>query len=109
MRAASHYRVDMATLARRLDDIGLADVRETDRIRQVRTKKADIVEKDLVVHHELEPVALPRRYEQAVLGLYRSEVITSDRALGLLLGTFDADALPDLPPVPEGDIWAAVS
>lgn len=109
VRAGSHYRVDMATLARRLSELALVDAADADAIRRVHTKRADIVEKNLQVHHELEPVALPRVYEQAVLQLYRSETVTEDRALGLLLGTFDSDSLPDLPPAPEGEIWAVVS
>ena len=73
------------------------------------TKKADIVEKNLVVAHEMDPVSLPRPYEQAVLRLYRNETVTVDRALGLLLGTFDEDALPDRPAVPDAEIWAITS
>lgn len=109
VRAGSHYRVDMATLARRLTELGLIGADQTDAIRQVRTKRADIVEKNLVIYRELEPVSLARTYEQAVLKLYRGEVITADRALGLLLGTFDMDSLPDLPPVPEAEIWTVTS
>jgi Zn-dependent peptidase ImmA (M78 family)/transcriptional regulator with XRE-family HTH domain len=109
VRAGSHYRVDMATLARRLSELGLVNADQADSIRRVRTKKADIVEKNLIVHHELEPVFLPRQYEQAILGLYRSETVTADRALGLLLGTFDNEALPDLPELPESEIWSVTS
>ncbi|PSL04749.1 helix-turn-helix protein [Haloactinopolyspora alba] len=111
IRAGSHYRVDMATLARRLAETGLVDAQEADDVRRARTKKADIVEKNLVVPHELEPVSLPRVYEQAVLRLYRRETVTSDRALGLLLGTFDQDGLPDLPAIPDpgAEIWAITS
>jgi Zn-dependent peptidase ImmA (M78 family) len=109
VRAGSHYRVDMATLARRLSELGLVNGDQADSIRQVRTKKADIVEKNLVVHRELEPVSLPRRYEPAVLSLFRSETVTVDRALGLLLDTFDRDALPDLPVLPDTEIWSVTS
>jgi Zn-dependent peptidase ImmA (M78 family)/transcriptional regulator with XRE-family HTH domain len=109
VRAGSHYQVDMATLARRLSELGLVDTAQANHIRRVRTKKADIVEKNLVVAQELEPVSLPRIYEQAVLGLYRQEVITTDRALGLLLGTFAEDGLPDLAPAPEAEIWVVTS
>lgn len=109
VRAGSHYQVDMATLARRVTEIGLLDTNEANDIRRVQTKQADIVEKNLVVPRELEPVALPRRYEQAVLRLYRREAITADRALGLLLGTFEKDALPDLPPVSDAEIWVVTS
>lgn len=109
VRAGSHYRVDMATLARRLAETGLVDSGKADAIRRVRTNKADIVEKNLVVHDELAPVWLPQEYERAVLRLYRSETISRDRVLGLLSGTFDADDLPDLPRVPEAEIWAVTS
>ncbi|MEV1011314.1 helix-turn-helix domain-containing protein [Streptomyces sp. NPDC049881] len=109
VRAASHYGVDMATLARRLVEVGLVDGERGRSIRQVHTKQADIVEKNLVVRDELAPVALPRPYEQAVLKLYRHEVVTADRAVGLLRGTFDHDALPDLPPAPEAGIWEVTS
>lgn len=109
VRAGSHYQVDMSTLARRLDELGLLDGGQADLIRGIRTKKADIVEKNLVLPRELEPVSLPRTYEQAVLRLYRNETVTADRALGLLLGTFDADALPDQPAVSEAEIWSIAS
>jgi Zn-dependent peptidase ImmA (M78 family) len=109
VRAGSHYRVDMATLARRLYELGLVETAGSDAIRRAQTKKADIVEKGLIVHHELEPVSLPRLYEKAVLSLYRREIVNVDRALGLLQGTFDVDALPDLPAAPEAEIWAFTS
>ncbi|MEU0741794.1 XRE family transcriptional regulator [Streptomyces sp. NPDC006134] len=109
VRAASHYRVDMATLARRLKELHLAEHSRAEDIRQVQTRRADIVEKDLVVSDELAPVSLPRAYEQAVLTLYRKEAVTEGRALGLLLGTFDSASLPELPPVPASGIWAVMS
>ncbi|MEJ3748883.1 XRE family transcriptional regulator [Actinomycetes bacterium KLBMP 9797] len=109
VRAGSHYQVDMATLTQRLTELGLVGGRQAEEVRRVQTKQADIVEKNLVVPRELAPIALPRTYEQAVLRLYRREAVTVDRALGLLLGTFDADALPDLSPVPEGEIWIVTS
>lgn len=99
----------MATLARRLVEIDLVDRSRSDEIRRVQTKQADIVEKNLVVRDEMAPVALPRPYEQAVLKLYRREVITADRALGLLRGNFDLDALPTLPPAPEAEMWEVTS
>jgi Zn-dependent peptidase ImmA (M78 family)/transcriptional regulator with XRE-family HTH domain len=109
VRAASHYGVDMATLARRLLDTGLVDAGQADDVRRVQTKQADIVEKNLVVRDELASVALPRPYEQAVLRLYRREVVTAERALGLLRGTFDEDSLPTLPPAPEREMWEVTS
>ncbi|AKZ55213.1 hypothetical protein SAM23877_2164 [Streptomyces ambofaciens ATCC 23877] len=109
VRAASHYRVDMATLARRLKELRLVEHSRAEDIRQVQTRRADIVEKDLVVSDELAPASLPRAYEQAVLALYRREAVTEGRALGLLLGTFDSASLPELPPVPGSEIWTVTS
>ncbi|MFK4149071.1 helix-turn-helix domain-containing protein [Streptomyces sp. NPDC004065] len=109
VRAASHYETDMATLARRLVEIDLVDKSRADDIRRVQTKQADIVEKNLVVRDELAPVALPRTFEQAVLKLFRREVITAGRALGLLRGTFTESSLPTLPPAPEAEIWDVTS
>jgi len=105
VRAGSHYRVDMSTLARRLTECRVIDADTANYVRGARTRRADIVEMDLVVHHEMEPVSLPRPYERAVLDLYRSELISEDRALDLLLDTFERDELPDLPPTSQGEIW----
>lgn len=107
--AGSHYRVDMATLARRLTELRLITSSRDSKVREVRTKKADIVERDLLVPHEMELVTLPLPYQRAVLDLYRREIVTADRALGLLLGTFDDESLPDLPEMPESGIWDVTS
>lgn len=107
--AASRFRIDMSTLARRLHELELADASECGVVRDVRTTKADIVEHGLVVAYDLEGSALPRRYERAVLALYRDERISAERALGLLRGTFRPEDLPSLRPVHEGEIWSIVS
>jgi Zn-dependent peptidase ImmA (M78 family)/DNA-binding XRE family transcriptional regulator len=109
IRGGSYYRVDMATLARRLNELDLVDVRQANEIRRFQTTKVDIIEKDLVVSHELAPVSLPRTYAQAVLKLYRNEIITGSRAVGLLLGALEEESLPDRPTVPDAEIWAVVS
>jgi Zn-dependent peptidase ImmA (M78 family)/DNA-binding XRE family transcriptional regulator len=105
VRAGSHYRVDMATLADRLRELGVVEAQQAQAIRQVHTKKADIVEMNLHVVHELEPKWLPRPFERSVLSLYRREVITADRALDLVQGTYDLESLPDLPPGRDHEIW----
>lgn len=107
--AGSYYRVDMATLARRLADLGVVAEHEAAQIRRVRTKKSDIVENDLVVANELDPPWLPPVYQRAVLDLYRREIVSASRAIELLHDTFDDDGLPDLPTAPEGEIWAVTS
>jgi Zn-dependent peptidase ImmA (M78 family)/transcriptional regulator with XRE-family HTH domain len=109
VRTASEFRVDMSTLAARLSELGLASGEELSSIRAASTTRADIIEHDLQVAHDLEDTALPRRYEKAVLTLYRSERISVDRAVELLRGTTDDAALPPLPPVHESEIWKFVS
>lgn len=106
VRAGSHYRVDMATLADRLRELGLASPTEVAFVRSVSTRKADIVEKNLHVASELDPISLPRAYERAVLGLYRGERISESRALDLLQGAYMSEELPVLRPTHEHELWS---
>ncbi len=109
VRTASHYRVDMSTLARRLRDLNLINDRQAGYVRTVRTGRADLVEYDLVVADELPGGELPREYAAAVLRLFKSETISDVRALDLLLDTWNAADLPVLPPRTEQEIWQFVS
>lgn len=109
VRLASEYRVDMATLARRLDELEIAAPQESARVRSIRTRRSDIVELELLVADELAPPQLPDAYARAVLDLYRREEISAARALGLLLDTWDEDDLPDLPRLPADAVWSFVS
>ncbi len=105
---ASGFRVDMSTLSRRLYELALVGRDEADLIRSVRTRKADIVELNLVVADELAPPSLARPYEEAVLRLYRRETVSAARALDLLLDTWTEEDLPSLPPLPGSAIWQFV-
>ncbi len=109
VRIGSGYRVDMSTLARRLAELALVDPEDARQIRSVRTTRADIVEFNLLVHDELAAPSLPRRYEESVLRLYRSESVSAARAIDLLFDAWDEDDLPSLPMLPEGAIWEFVS
>jgi Zn-dependent peptidase ImmA (M78 family) len=108
VKAASRFRVDMSTLARRLAELDLISREEAHLVRQTRTTRADIVDFNLVVPHELEPPHLPRAYEEAVLRLYRQETVSSARATDLLFDTWDEDELPQLPAIPERAVWNLV-
>ena len=106
VKTASGFRVDMSTLSRRLFELGLVSSDDARKIRQTRTKRADIVEFDLVVNEvELAAPHLPRVYEEAVLRLYRQETISSERAEDLLLDAWLEDDLPELPELPESATW----
>ena len=109
VRLASEYRVDMTTLARRLDELGIATPEESARVRSTHTGRADIVELGLLVADELAPPLLPDAYVKAVLNVYRREEVSAARALGLLLDTWTEDDLPDLAPLPADAIWSFVS
>ena len=109
LRLASEFRVDMTTLARRLDELEVASPQELARVRATRTRQSDIVELELVVADELSAPLLPRAYVKAVLNLYRREEISSARALGFLIGTWEEDDLPDPPPLPVDAVWSFVS
>lgn len=107
--AASQFRVDMSTLARRLSDLHLVNQSTMQRIRGYRTTRADIVDFDLLNHDELRPPELPRPYIEAVLRIYRREAVSSARALDLLLDTWEEGDLPELPLLPAEAIWSFVS
>ena len=105
----SQFRVDMVTLALRLQETGLVARTEASAIRVARTTRADIVDFNLLIPDELSPPSLPRRYEEAVLRMFRSERLSSERAVEMLLGAWDEADLPDVPPLPEQAIWKFVS
>ena len=107
---AHHYRIDMATLARRLRELGLADHETAGIVRSHRTTRADILELDLYVPaEEMAGTTVPRTYEKAVLRLVGNELISRERALDLLLGTLNDDDLPFPRTRREDEIWKFVS
>lgn len=106
---ASGFRVDMSTLARRLAELGVVSRSDAREVRQVRTTKSDIVELGLVVAPSMDGIALPRRYERAVLAAFRSRRVSESRALSLLRDTFAVDDLPLLEPGHPNEIWSIVA
>lgn len=107
--AGSRFRIDMATLARRLRDLELIDPEQAGRIRAIRTTGADMIEYDLHKHDELAATSQPRLYQQAVLRLVRDELISTHRAIDLLWGTLEEAELPEPYTRDENDIWQFVS
>lgn len=107
---ASEFRVDMATLATRLKELGLADGETVAAVRRFRTTRADIVEMNLHVPlEELHGTSVPRPFARAVLHLVRHERISRERALDLLQGTFDESDLPPIRQRRPDEIWTFVS
>lgn len=109
VQIGSEYRVDMATLARRLQELGVVGSEEAATIRSVVTTQADIVDFGLLVPTELEGRSLPVPYQKAVLRAFRDERISGERALELLRGTFGAEDLPGRRARREDEIWNFVS
>lgn len=106
---ASHFHVDMSTLARRLLEMDIADHDETKAVRGVRTTKADIVEHGLKVTYEMEDKSVADGYAKSVLGIYSAERISAERAIGLLYGVFGPDDLPELRVRHADEIWSLLS
>jgi Zn-dependent peptidase ImmA (M78 family)/transcriptional regulator with XRE-family HTH domain len=107
---ASEFRVDMGTLARRLNDLGLANSETTAAVYKYRTTQTDIIEMNLYVPlEELGGTTVPRPFARAVLHLVRDERISRERALDLLQGTIDEVELPDVRERRPDEIWKFVS
>ncbi|MGW4638393.1 helix-turn-helix domain-containing protein [Sphaerisporangium sp. NPDC004334] len=106
---ASKFRVDMATLARRLEELDLLDGEGAALVRGVATTRADIVELGLIVAADLEGTSLPVPYQRAVLRATRDERISQERALELLHDTFTESDLPARRVRREDEIWKFVS
>ena len=107
---ASEVRVDMATLATRLRELGLADSEMVAYVRKCRTTQADIIELNLNVPlEELEGTSVPRPFARAVLRLVRDERVSRERALDLLQGTIDETDLPPIRRRRPGEIWTFAS
>jgi Zn-dependent peptidase ImmA (M78 family)/transcriptional regulator with XRE-family HTH domain len=107
---ASEFRVDMATLATRLKELGLADGETAASVRKYRTTQADIVELNLAVPlEELEGTTVPRPFARAILRLVRDERISREIALDLLQGTFDETDLPQIRARRIDEIWKFVA
>ncbi|MDY0912332.1 XRE family transcriptional regulator [Rathayibacter festucae] len=102
----NRFQIDMATIARRLNELDLASAAEMAEVRGTRTNRADIVEHGLFAPIDLEGTTVPSAYARAVLTLYRAEELSAERALGLLAGTFEHDDLPLLPERHENEIWS---
>jgi len=109
VRIASEYRVDRATLARRLLDLEIITGKQASQVRGISTGRADIVELDLVPADELAPPQLPTEYEKSVLRMYKSETVSAARAVDLLVDTWDEASLPPIPVKSAEMIWKYVS
>jgi transcriptional regulator with XRE-family HTH domain len=107
---AIEFRVDMATLATRLKELGLAASDTAASVRVYRTTKADLVEMNLYIPlEELAGTAVPQPFARAVVRLVRDERISRERALDLLQDTFNEADLPRPRQRRPDEIWKFVS
>ncbi len=98
----------MTTLASRLLELGHISADTADDIRDVRTRKGDIMQFGLVVPHDMEETVYPPSYEMAVIKAYLSEDITADRAVDLLEGRLTAEDLPPRPNLDPSTLWSVL-
>lgn len=108
VRLGSEFRVGMSTLAKRLWELGLVDAAEAAVIREVHTRRSDIVELNLYVPHDLEGISLPPAFAKGVIHAYAAEDITIERALGLMRGSFEADDFAPRPVLSPESLWSVV-
>ncbi len=107
---ASEFRVDMATLATRLNELNLASSGTIASVRRFRTTQTDIVEMNLNVPlEELDGTTVPKNFARAVVKLVREERISRERAFELLQGTFNETDLPQPRLRRPDEIWKFVS
>lgn len=103
--AASHFRIDMSTLARRLRELELADGAECGEVRNTKTSKSDFIEFGLFDPHEMEGTSVPPNFGQVVIKLFKQKRLSAERALSLLQGTLEYEDLPLVEPAHESEIW----
>ena len=106
---ASEFRVDMATLAKRLRELEVINASEAGSVRAVTTTQADILDFGLNVPIDLETNTLPVLFKKGVIHLIRERKISRERALVLLRGTFQPHDLPVPPRRREDELWKFVS
>lgn len=106
---ASHYQVDMNTLARRLGDLDLAPTEVRGVVRETVTTRVDIIDHGLVVPYEMHGRFVCLAFQRAVIEAYRRSGISAERAVSLLRGSLSVDDLPDLPRLHRDETWKFVS
>ncbi|MDY6055030.1 XRE family transcriptional regulator [Micrococcus sp.] len=109
VKITGEFHVDMSTLARRLQELDLVNPSTANEVRSTQTTRADMIEHDLYPSDEMEGTTQPRMYQKHVLRLYKEELLSAERALGLLGGTLDHADLPPLPARQEHALWEYVS
>lgn len=105
---ASRYRVDMATLSRRLLELGVVSSEVAAQIRNARTTREDIQVLGLNVGREFEGTSTPVAFANSALRAYANERISKERALDLLQATVGEDRLPPLRVRRSDEIWHVV-
>lgn len=109
VQLGSAFGVDMATLARRTQELGLVTADEAAALRAVTTRRADIVDLGLIAPVDLQEISLPLPFQRAVLRALHDEAISRERALQLLRDTFADHDLPPGRVRREDEFWSFVS
>lgn len=105
---ASSFRVGTSQLALRLGEIDVIARSDARSLRSVTTTQSDFYEFDLLSVEEMQSPTLPSWYRKGVLGLYRRDQISAERAVDLLLETVDETELPTPNPIPDQAVWSAL-
>src|SRR5215218_6032067 len=99
MRIGVEFRVSWTAVTAQATNLGLIDMPLREQLNRSIPGRAELIEQGLVIAEELRAPWVSPSFAAAVIKAYRTYLITDERALELLRGTFKPEELPSLPPI----------
>jgi Zn-dependent peptidase ImmA (M78 family)/DNA-binding XRE family transcriptional regulator len=99
MRISVEYRVSWAAATGQAMNLGLIDTAVREQLNRSTPSRAELIEQGLVIAEELQAQWVPPAFAAAVIRAYRKYLLSGERAVELLRGTFGPEELPPLKPV----------
>jgi hypothetical protein len=98
---SAEFGVSWSAACSQMANLNLLDPPEIQDLVQARPRRAEYLERDIVVREDLRPPQVPHSFATAVIGAYRRNLLSQERALDLLRGTLKAADLPEPNLVPS--------
>jgi Zn-dependent peptidase ImmA (M78 family)/transcriptional regulator with XRE-family HTH domain len=95
MRIGVEYRVSWTAVTAQATNLGLIDTQRREHLNRATPSRAELVEQRLIIAEELHAPWVSPAFAAAVIKAYRRYLLTADRAVELLRGTFTLDELPE--------------
>jgi hypothetical protein len=99
MRISVEYRVSWTAATGQATNLGLIDTALREQLNRSTPSRAELIEQGLVIAEELQAQWVPPAFAAAVIRAYRKYLLSGERAVELLRGTFGPEELPPLKPV----------